>query len=156
MWYDMWIKIKAILNCLYRHVSCVFVLTYFYTVDCIKVSILYSMLLNQNIFFLILLCQYLELLAWKKNPKNSKYKHIEYTYMYYMHICNGIFVAVSYFSHRLQALFYNIYDKSCMQINAHSLTEYIYFYFYSILFFFWSTYIYNYKNVAGLCHRKRK
>lgn len=59
----MWIKIKAILNCLYRHVSCVFVLTYFYTVDCIKVSILYSMLLNQNIFFLILLCQYLELLA---------------------------------------------------------------------------------------------
>lgn len=56
--------------------------------------------------------------------------------MHYMHICNGIFVAVSYFSHRLQALFYNIYDKSCMQINAHSLTEYIYFYFYSILFFF--------------------
>lgn len=80
---------------------------------------------------------------------------MEYTYMYYAYT-HGIFVAFSYFSHRLQALFYNIYDKSCMQINAHSLTEYIYFYFYRILFFFWSTYIYNYKNVAGLCHRKGK
>lgn len=65
---------------------------------------------------------------------------MEYTYMYYAYM-HGIFVAFSYFSHRLQALFYNIYDKSCMQINAHSLTEYIFLFLQYFIFFLVYVYI---------------
>lgn len=131
----MWIKIKAILNCLFRHVSCLIVLTYFYTIDCIKVSILYSMLLNQNIFFLILLCQYLELLAWKKNPKNSKYKHIEYTYMYYMHLYAMVFSLQFRISLIDCKRYFTIYMIRAACKLMHTVWLNIYFYFYSILFF---------------------
>lgn len=152
----MWIKIKAILNCLYRHVSCVFVLTYFYTVDCIKVSILYSMLLNQNIFFLILLCQYLELLAWKKTPRTAN------TSILNIHTCTiCIYAMVFSLQFRISLIdckrYFTIYMIRAVCKLMHTVWLNIYIFIFTVFyFFFWSTYIYNYKNVAGLCHRKGK